>query len=122
MLWNILLQRLSLYTDKIVEDHQCGFQCNRSTTDQIFRIRRILEKKMGVRDSTSAIQRFFSQNIRGNTERAIIQIISRSASRNQMHKSLKYMFIYQNQNFGLFKCTKALRVCSYLTMEILNKG
>jgi hypothetical protein len=28
-----------------MEDHQCGFQHNRSTTDQIFFIRQILEKK-----------------------------------------------------------------------------
>jgi hypothetical protein len=26
-------------------DHQCGFYCNRSTTDQIFYIRQILERK-----------------------------------------------------------------------------
>jgi hypothetical protein len=30
---------------KIVADHQCGFRRNRSTTDQIFCIRQILEKK-----------------------------------------------------------------------------
>jgi hypothetical protein len=41
MLSNILLSRLS----PIIGDHQCGFQHNRSTTDQIFCIRQILEKK-----------------------------------------------------------------------------
>jgi hypothetical protein len=30
---------------RIIEDHQCGFRHNRSTTDQIFCIRQILEKK-----------------------------------------------------------------------------
>jgi hypothetical protein len=39
---NILFSRLSLY---IIEDHQCGFRRNRSTTDQIFCIRQILEKE-----------------------------------------------------------------------------
>jgi hypothetical protein len=29
-------------------DHQCGFCHNRSTTDQIFYIRQVLEKKIGV--------------------------------------------------------------------------
>jgi hypothetical protein len=43
--WNILLSRLSPYIDEINEDHQCGFRRNRSTTDQIFCIRQILEKK-----------------------------------------------------------------------------
>jgi hypothetical protein len=31
--------------NEIVGDHQCGFRCNRSTVDQIFYIRQILEKK-----------------------------------------------------------------------------
>jgi hypothetical protein len=43
MLSNILLSRLSPYMDEIIED-QCGFRRNRSTTDQIFCIRPILEK------------------------------------------------------------------------------
>jgi hypothetical protein len=44
ILSNILLSRLSPYIDEIIGDHQCGFQCNRSTTDKIFCIRQILEK------------------------------------------------------------------------------
>jgi hypothetical protein len=34
ILFNIL-QKLNPYGDKIIEDHQCGFHHNRSTTDQI---------------------------------------------------------------------------------------
>jgi hypothetical protein len=45
MLSNILLSRLVLYIDEIIGDHQSGFRRNRSTTDQIFCIRQILEKK-----------------------------------------------------------------------------
>jgi hypothetical protein len=45
ILWNILLSRLSPYVDEIIRDHQCGFRRNRSSTDQIFCIRQILEKK-----------------------------------------------------------------------------
>jgi hypothetical protein len=41
MLLNILFSSLSPY---VIGDHQCGFGCNRSTTDQIFCIRQILEK------------------------------------------------------------------------------
>jgi hypothetical protein len=52
ILSNILLLRLSPYIDEIIGDYQCGFRRNRSTTDQIFCIRQILEK------STSAIHRF----------------------------------------------------------------
>jgi hypothetical protein len=36
---------LSPYVDEIIGGHQCGFQPNRSTTDQISCIRHILEKK-----------------------------------------------------------------------------
>jgi hypothetical protein len=45
MLSNILLSRLSPYIDEIIGDHQCGFQHSRSTTDQIFCLCKILEKK-----------------------------------------------------------------------------
>jgi hypothetical protein len=45
ILSNILLTRLTPYAEEIIEDHQCGFQCNRSTTDQIFYIWQTLEKK-----------------------------------------------------------------------------
>jgi hypothetical protein len=44
---NILLSRLSPYirVEEIIDDHRFGFRRNRSTTDQIFYIRQILEKK-----------------------------------------------------------------------------
>jgi hypothetical protein len=42
---NIFLSRLIPYADEIIGDNQCGFQSNRSTTDQIFYICQILEKK-----------------------------------------------------------------------------
>ena len=45
ILSNILLMRLVPYADEIIGDHQCGFRRNRSTADQIFTIRQILEKK-----------------------------------------------------------------------------
>jgi hypothetical protein len=45
ILSNILLSRLIPYAHKIIGDYQCGFQRTRSTTDQIFYIRQILEKK-----------------------------------------------------------------------------
>jgi sorting nexin-29 len=45
VLSNILLCRLIPYADEIIGGHQCGFRRNRSTTDQIFYIRHILEKK-----------------------------------------------------------------------------
>jgi hypothetical protein len=45
MLSNIPLSKLSPYTDALIGDHKFGFLRNRSTTDQIFWIRQILEKK-----------------------------------------------------------------------------
>ncbi|KAJ4440654.1 hypothetical protein ANN_08801 [Periplaneta americana] len=45
ILSNILFRRLTPYVDEIIGDHQCGFRRNRSTIDQIFCIRQIMEKK-----------------------------------------------------------------------------
>jgi hypothetical protein len=45
ILSNILFVRLTPHADEIIGDNQCGFRRNRSTTDQIFYIRQILEKK-----------------------------------------------------------------------------
>jgi len=45
ILSHILLSRLIPYVEEVNGDHQCGFRCNRSTTDRIFCIRQILEKK-----------------------------------------------------------------------------
>jgi hypothetical protein len=42
---NILLSRSNPYIDEILGDHECGFQCNRSTADQIFCNCQILERK-----------------------------------------------------------------------------
>jgi hypothetical protein len=45
ILSNILLARLIPYVIETIEDRQCGFRRNRSTTDQIFYIRQTQEKK-----------------------------------------------------------------------------
>jgi hypothetical protein len=45
ILSNILLARLTPSADEIIGHHQCVFWHNRSTTDQIFYIWQILEKK-----------------------------------------------------------------------------
>jgi len=45
ILSNILFSRLIPYSEKVIGDHQCGFRRNKSTTDHIFCIRQILEKK-----------------------------------------------------------------------------
>jgi hypothetical protein len=48
ILSNILLARLTPYVNDIIGDHQCGFRCNRSTTDQIFVHSADTRQKMGV--------------------------------------------------------------------------
>ena len=48
ILSNILLSRLTAYSEETIGAHQCGFRRSRSTTDNIFCIRQILEKKMGI--------------------------------------------------------------------------
>jgi hypothetical protein len=47
ILSNILLSSFkSIYIGETMGDHQCGFRRNRSTTDKIFCIHQILEKKL----------------------------------------------------------------------------
>jgi hypothetical protein len=45
LLLHILFSKLRPYIDEIIGDHQCGFQLDRSPTDQIFCVRQILERK-----------------------------------------------------------------------------
>ena len=45
ILRNYLLSRLTQYADEIIGRHQCGLRRTRSTTDHIFGIRQIIEKK-----------------------------------------------------------------------------
>jgi hypothetical protein len=45
ILSDILLSKLIPYADKITGNRQCGFRRNRSTTNQTFYIRQILENK-----------------------------------------------------------------------------
>jgi hypothetical protein len=46
ILSNILPARLTPYVNEIIGNNQCGFRRNRSTMDQIFYIRHILERKL----------------------------------------------------------------------------
>ena len=50
ILSNILLSRLTPYAEEIIGNHQCGFRCNRSTTDHIYSccIHHILNQKWGI--------------------------------------------------------------------------
>jgi hypothetical protein len=50
--------RLTPCADEIMWDHQCGFQHNKSTTDNIFCLYQILENQMGMKwSSASSIYR-----------------------------------------------------------------
>jgi hypothetical protein len=41
---SILNERMKRYSEDFLEEYQCGFQPHRSTTDQIFIIRQMMEK------------------------------------------------------------------------------
>ena len=56
ILSNILFSRLIPYAEEITVDHQCPFRRNRSTTDHIFCIHQILEKK---REHNEAVHQLF---------------------------------------------------------------
>jgi hypothetical protein len=45
ILSNVLLERLTPYTEEITGDNKCGFQHSRSTIYQVLCVRQILENK-----------------------------------------------------------------------------
>ncbi|KAG7296948.1 hypothetical protein JYU34_019852 [Plutella xylostella] len=51
----VLLKRLEPYAEKILGDYQCGFRPNRSTIDQLFLIKQIMEKKWEYAQSVHAL-------------------------------------------------------------------
>jgi hypothetical protein len=53
---SVHLSRLSPYIDEITEYHQCSFRHNRSTTDHIFCICQVLEKK---REYSETVHKLF---------------------------------------------------------------
>ena len=48
---DVLLSMLTPYAEEIIGDYQGGFQCNRSTTDNIFCIPQIREKKSDYKEA-----------------------------------------------------------------------
>jgi sorting nexin-29 len=44
ILSNLLARYIELYVEEILGDYQCGFRKDRSTADQIFCLRMVLEK------------------------------------------------------------------------------
>jgi hypothetical protein len=71
ILSNILLLRLIVYIDEIIGEHHCGFRHNRSTTDQIFCIRQILEKKWECNETVHQLFIGFKE-VYGSVRREVI--------------------------------------------------
>ena len=61
ILSNILISWLTPYAEEITGDHQCGFRSNRSTTDHIFCIRQILEKKWEYNETVHQVFIYFKK-------------------------------------------------------------
>jgi hypothetical protein len=55
------LSRLTPYAEEIIGDHQCGFRRNRSSTDHIFSIRQIFEKKWEYNEAVHQLFIYFKK-------------------------------------------------------------
>jgi hypothetical protein len=62
IIFSIFHSRLTPYIEEVTGDHMCGFQSNRSTTDQIFYIRQILEKKWEYNESVHQLLLYFKKD------------------------------------------------------------
>jgi hypothetical protein len=124
ILSNILLSRLIPYAEKIIEDHQCGFRRNRSTTDHIFCIRQILEKNWEHNEAVHQLFIDFKKAYNSVRREALYNIIiefgipkklvrlikmclTETYSRVQVNKNLSEMFPIRNS----LKQGDALRHC-----------
>jgi hypothetical protein len=61
ILSNILLSRLSPHIDEIIGYHRCGFRRKRSTSDQIFCIRLILDKNWEYNETVHKLLKDFNR-------------------------------------------------------------
>ena len=108
ILSNILLSRLIPYAGEIIGDHQCGFRRNRSTTDHIFCIRQILEKKRELNEAVHQLFRDFKKaydsvrniliefGIPKKLVRLIKMCLTETYSRVRVGKNLSEMFPIRN--------------------------
>jgi hypothetical protein len=71
----ILLSRLTPYAEEIIGGHQCGFRRNRSTTDHIFCIRQILEKKWEYNEAMNQLFADFRKTYDSVTREVIYNIL-----------------------------------------------
>jgi hypothetical protein len=61
ILSNMLLSRLTSYTEEIIGDHECGFRHNLSTTDHISCIYQIFEKKWEYGEAVHQLFMYFKK-------------------------------------------------------------
>jgi hypothetical protein len=87
MLSIILPSRLSPYIGEIIGDHQCGFRRNRPTTDQIFCISQILEKKWEYNETVHQLQEEIKRRL--NSGNACYHSVQNLLSSHLLSKNLK---------------------------------
>ena len=110
---NILLSRLTPYAEEVIGDHQCGFRRTRSTTDHIFCIRKLLEKKWEYNEAVHQLLIDFKKaydsirrevlcniliefGITMKLDRLIVMHLNETYSRVQVGKNLSDMFPIMN--------------------------
>jgi hypothetical protein len=89
ILSNILLARLTPYVNEVIGDHQGGFCRNRSTTDQIFYIRQILEKKWEYNGAVHQLFINFKKDYDSDKREAIYNIVLEFGIRKKLVSLIK---------------------------------
>ena len=97
ILSNILLSRLTPHAEEIIGDHQCGFWRNRSTTENIFCIHQILEKKREYNEAVNQLFRDFKKAYDSLRREVLYNILNEQWIPMKLVRQIK---IYLNETYS----------------------
>jgi len=99
-LGGILLSRLTPHAEKLFRGQRCGFRRNRPTTDHIFCIRQILEKKWEYSEAVCQLFIGFKKVYDSVVRKNLYNILSEYGISTKLMKMLRLIKICLNENYS----------------------
>jgi len=119
ILSNILLSRLIPYAEEIMGDHQCGFRRSRSTTDHIFCIRHILEKKWEHNEAVHQLFIDFKKTYDSVRREALYNILIESGIPKKLVRLIEMCL---TETYSRVRVGKNLSACGRSPAEIVGSN